>query len=83
MVDGLFTTAASNAAMASSLWLSSVIVTITVADNGRWKAPTGEDPFRGRGLPLMELLSDHNTVTRAPTGTEVTMTWHDPVTDPA
>ena len=57
-------------------------LTVTVTDSGAWKAPTGEDSFRGRGLPLIEMLSDHNRVKRGSSGTEVAMTWYAANTEP-
>jgi anti-sigma regulatory factor (Ser/Thr protein kinase) len=33
-------------------------ILITVADQGRWRAPTGAG-FRGRGIPLMRLLTQN------------------------
>ncbi|HEY9416394.1 MAG TPA: ATP-binding protein [Pseudonocardia sp.] len=50
-------------------------LTITVRDNGGWRIPTNRDPHRGRGLHMIRLLADRNTITNNPHGTEVTMTW--------
>lgn len=47
---------------------------VTVADYGGWKAP-GDDPYRGRGLPLIEALTSTHSLDRAPHGTTVTMSW--------
>lgn len=44
------------------------VVLITIADDGRWRAATGE-PHRGRGLPLIRLLVQNVHLTHTPTGT--------------
>ena len=48
------------------------LVTITVTDNGRWRAPRGEN--RGRGLPMMRALADTVDVRQTGEGTAVTLT---------
>ncbi|WP_326836427.1 ATP-binding protein [Amycolatopsis rhabdoformis] len=53
-------------------------VHVTVTDHGRWRPRPAPDPRRGRGLPLIHLLSDHAEVTPAPGGTTVAMTWRLP-----
>jgi serine/threonine-protein kinase RsbW len=50
-------------------------LTVVVVDGGAWRAPTGEDPFRGRGLPLIAALTDRNVVRHGPDGTLVSMDW--------
>ncbi|MGB8995472.1 MAG: ATP-binding protein [Pseudonocardiaceae bacterium] len=45
-------------------------VLITVSDEGRWRAPTGER-YRGHGLPLMRLLTHDVDVVTGPGGTVV------------
>lgn len=45
-------------------------VQITVADDGIWRAPTGQ-PYRSRGLPLIGQLIEHVHVDRGSTGTVV------------
>jgi anti-sigma regulatory factor (Ser/Thr protein kinase) len=47
-------------------------VTISVIDQGAWRAPRGEN--RGRGLPLMETLMDSVDVEQTDAGTTVTLT---------
>jgi anti-sigma regulatory factor (Ser/Thr protein kinase) len=47
-------------------------VTITVIDQGQWRAPRGEN--RGRGLGLMEALMDSAEVEHSESGTTVTLT---------
>ncbi|WIX76928.1 hypothetical protein QRX50_36730 [Amycolatopsis carbonis] len=36
---------------------------------------TGDDPRRGRGLPLIHLLSHHAEITPTEQGTVITMAW--------
>jgi anti-sigma regulatory factor (Ser/Thr protein kinase) len=45
------------------------LVTLTVRDNGRWRAPRGG--HRGRGLKMIEAAVDELGVTTSETGTEV------------
>lgn len=49
---------------------------VSVRDHGSWSS-SAPGPLRGRGLPLIETLSDDVTVTAAATGTEVVMRWED------
>lgn len=44
---------------------------ITVSDEGIWRTPTGDDPFRGRGLALMRRLAHEVTVDSDHNGTVV------------
>ena len=44
---------------------------MTVRDTGQWRSPGGTSG--GRGLPLMEVLSDELTIDRQPDSTTVTM----------
>ncbi|GLZ46391.1 anti-sigma regulatory factor [Actinomycetospora sp. NBRC 106375] len=46
---------------------------ITVSDAGRWRAPTGSNGYRGRGLALIEELAAAYTVDPGPGGTTVTL----------
>ncbi|MEU4674513.1 ATP-binding protein [Amycolatopsis sp. NPDC023774] len=46
-------------------------VRVTVTDHGRWRPQPAPDPLRGRGLPLIHLLSDHAEVTPTDQGTVV------------
>ncbi|GAA3432677.1 hypothetical protein GCM10018954_022800 [Kutzneria kofuensis] len=51
-------------------------VTVTVADNGRWKSPVcGKQSWRGRGLLIIERISCEFELTRHARGTVVTMSW--------
>lgn len=45
-------------------------VLITIADDGRWRAATGE-PYRSRGIPLIQELVQQMHIDRTPTGTVV------------
>ncbi|PVY96710.1 ATP-binding protein [Actinomycetospora cinnamomea] len=47
-------------------------VVITVSDTGRWRAPADSTGYRGRGLALIEELTDAHDVRPGPTGTTVT-----------
>ncbi len=47
-------------------------ITLTVRDWGKWRPPRGE--FRGRGMVLMEGLTDSVEVTASDSGTTVTLT---------
>jgi anti-sigma regulatory factor (Ser/Thr protein kinase) len=44
-----------------------------VVDDGTWKTPSGDTRLRGRGLPIMDAISESVYVERAPTGTAVDM----------
>jgi anti-sigma regulatory factor (Ser/Thr protein kinase) len=47
-------------------------VVITVSDTGQWRAPADSTGYRGRGLALIEELTDTHDVQPGPTGTTVT-----------
>jgi serine/threonine-protein kinase RsbW len=51
------------------------IVTVTVTDHGRWRAPDQDPGTRGRGLTLIRRLGSHADVAGTPKGTTVRMTW--------
>ena len=51
-------------------------VTVTVTDFGTWKQPDPDDTYRGRGLPLIETLSDTSATAHRADGTTVTMSWN-------
>jgi serine phosphatase RsbU (regulator of sigma subunit)/anti-sigma regulatory factor (Ser/Thr protein kinase) len=53
-------------------WAEGGNITITVRDWGKWRPPRGE--YRGRGLMLMEGLTDSVEVTPSGPGTTVTLT---------
>ncbi|MDT5105582.1 MAG: hypothetical protein QOI25_3095 [Mycobacterium sp.] len=48
-------------------------IRVRVVDDGLWKTPTGDTRLRGRGLPMMDAISESVFVTRAPTGTTIDM----------
>jgi serine/threonine-protein kinase RsbW len=48
-------------------------VVISVSDGGHWRAPTGSNGYRGRGLALIEELADTYSVRPGPSGTTVTL----------
>ncbi|OLR92773.1 diguanylate phosphodiesterase [Actinokineospora bangkokensis] len=51
------------------------VLTVTVTDWGTWKQPDPSDTTRGRGLPLITMLSGSSKTTRRPDGTTVAMRW--------
>jgi anti-sigma regulatory factor (Ser/Thr protein kinase) len=53
-------------------WLGDRIV-IRIHDNGTWRPP--RDPDRGRGIPIMEALSDKVHVSRSEDGTSIELRW--------
>ncbi|MDV3128852.1 ATP-binding protein [Mycobacterium sp. 21AC1] len=52
-------------------------LTVTVADEGAWRATDHEvnNPARGRGIPLMRALTDRATIDPTPHGTHVRLQW--------
>jgi anti-sigma regulatory factor (Ser/Thr protein kinase) len=50
-------------------------VRVRVVDDGLWKTPSGDTRLRGRGLPMMDAISESVRVSRAPTGTTVDMSF--------
>lgn len=49
---------------------------VTVTDRGHWKQPPPDNHvMRGRGMPMMEALTDAVTVRHDATGTTVTLEW--------
>jgi PAS domain S-box-containing protein len=48
-------------------------IRVRVVDDGLWKTPSGDTRLRGRGLPMMDAISESVLVSRAPTGTTVDM----------
>lgn len=55
----------------------SASLTATIADQGVWRMPNPGPPARtrGRGIPLMEALSDRVTIETSTAGTQVRMQW--------
>jgi serine/threonine-protein kinase RsbW len=52
-------------------------IAVTVRDDGRWVPPSAPG-YRGRGITLIERLTDRSSVTTSPTGTTVRMCWFTP-----
>ncbi|HWE89090.1 MAG TPA: ATP-binding protein [Pseudonocardiaceae bacterium] len=50
-------------------------LTVTVADQGRWRPPPADPGLRGRGLALIEGLAGRATITPTGRGTTVRMRW--------
>jgi serine/threonine-protein kinase RsbW len=51
-------------------------ITVIVSDRGSWRTP--DEPTRrsrGRGLPLIEALTDRATIETSDRGTQVTLEW--------
>ncbi|MQA09813.1 MAG: SpoIIE family protein phosphatase [Pseudonocardiaceae bacterium] len=46
-------------------------IRVTVSDHGRWQVPGAEEPFRGRGLLMMQESVDRMTIERVSGGTTV------------
>ena len=59
------------------------ILTVTVSDGGRWRLvattapPPGHCPQRGRGVPLMRVLTDGLQIDNSERGTQVSLVWAD------
>ncbi|MGE2729176.1 ATP-binding protein [Mycolicibacterium vaccae] len=53
-------------------------LTVVISDRGSWRTPQpGPAPrTRGRGLPLMEALSDSYNIDKSEQGTRVRMVWN-------
>lgn len=51
-------------------------IVVVVADEGTWRNPESPRALsRGRGIPLMEALSDHADIDTSESGTRVRMEW--------
>ena len=50
-------------------------IVLTILDFGTWKPPSGDNPFRGRGIPLMRAVSDSIQLDRTSSGTTVEMVF--------
>ena len=52
-------------------------LTVTIVDRGCWRerAPGYANKARGRGIPLMEALTDRWDIDRSPEGTQVRLVW--------
>jgi serine/threonine-protein kinase RsbW len=50
---------------------------VTIADRGTWRPPntTAPERARGRGIPLMEALTDRATIDISGAGTQVRLEW--------
>ncbi|MDT7742521.1 MAG: serine/threonine-protein kinase RsbW [Actinomycetota bacterium] len=72
VVDHAFANAPSAGAMSLRAHLVDDVVTIVVTDDGHWRSPTTGPTSRGRGLTLMESLTDVE-VEHGDAGTTVTM----------
>jgi PAS domain S-box-containing protein len=48
-------------------------IQVRVVDDGLWKTPSGDTRLRGRGLPMMDAISESVFVSRGPTGTTIDM----------
>lgn len=72
VVDHAFAGAPQPGTMSLRAHLVDDVVTIVVADDGRWHAPSTGPSSRGRGITLMAYLTDAE-VDHGPAGTTVTM----------
>ena len=51
-------------------------IAVVVADRGSWRSPDAPSRLsRGRGIPLMEALSDSTTIDASEAGTHVHLEW--------
>jgi anti-sigma regulatory factor (Ser/Thr protein kinase) len=52
-------------------------LSVIISDHGTWRTPDPEPAtrLRGRGIPLMEALTDHTTIEPSQRGTRVLMVW--------
>jgi anti-sigma regulatory factor (Ser/Thr protein kinase) len=57
---------------------AAAILTVTVTDEGAWRItdPDTKRHTRGRGIPLMQALSDRATIDSTATGTRVSLVWN-------
>jgi serine/threonine-protein kinase RsbW len=53
-------------------------VRVVVRDQGRWRDPTSDAGWRGRGLVIIHGLAEHVVVQRGDAGTRVEMCWQAP-----
>lgn len=53
------------------------VLTVTIADQGTWRdrATVPHNKARGRGIPLMEALTDSTSIDRSENGTRVLLQW--------
>lgn len=53
------------------------VLTVSIADQGTWRdrATVAPSKARGRGIPLMEALTDSTSIDRSPAGTRVNLQW--------
>ena len=72
VVDHAFAQDARSGTMSLRADVVDDVVTIVVADDGHWRAPTAGPSSRGRGITLMRNLTDAE-VDHGPEGTTVTM----------
>ncbi|KUI35075.1 ATP-binding protein [Mycobacterium sp. GA-2829] len=54
------------------------VLTVTIADQGAWRdrATVTPNKARGRGIPLMEALTDATSIDRTNSGTRVRLQWN-------
>ena len=53
-------------------------IMLSILDFGTWKPPSGDNPFRGRGIPLMRAVSDRFQMDQTSSGTTVEMVFRLP-----
>ncbi|KUI36958.1 anti-sigma regulatory factor [Mycobacterium sp. IS-1496] len=53
------------------------VLSVTIADQGTWRdrATVPPNKARGRGIPLMEALTDSTSIDRSQNGTRVLLQW--------
>jgi serine/threonine-protein kinase RsbW len=57
---------------------AAAVLTVMVSDEGVWRIADSEKKkiSRGRGIPLMEALSDQTTIDSTTAGTRVSLVWN-------
>jgi hypothetical protein len=53
-------------------------IVLKIVDFGTWKPPSGDNPFRGRGIPLMRAVSDRVQLNHTSSRTTVEMVFRMP-----
>jgi serine/threonine-protein kinase RsbW len=55
---------------------SGTAVHVVVSDKGRWRPPSADSGFRGRGVSMMKMLTDHFDLHHDESGTTVWLCWN-------
>lgn len=72
VVEHAYAPATGNDTIELSFWTEAGALCITIADHGKWQAPTLASPeLSGRGIPVMQRLIDSVLIHHNTAGTEV------------